>query len=302
MTCGDPFKKNCPTESTKVTPAEVAGRAIGRDQRAGEEEGVSALAQAVRAGGGSAVLALGGKTKAQLRDYGAAGAGVWKAMRGDYRRGRYNHDGHSEVAAYCLMRLLGGTDVVPETVFEPEGTVQRFVPDAFLPWAIPRLRGKPAAVELPPRPPAEWNIHDLLHAQEERVYTLLALDIIADNGDRHEGNFLFDPTGRLHGIDHGHATWDRWAEPDSEHGPLANSYLLMYFWGKFAGRPRTALRHGQLQFPAELVARWRAITPAQFRAAFAPVTASDASLGVVNLENAWANWQYIVAHDGLVEW
>lgn len=263
----------------------------------------SGFARAVRAGTGNTVEPLGGKTKAQLRDYGVAGAGVWKAMRGDYRGGRYNHDGHSEVAAYCLVRLLGGTDVVPETVFDQEGTVQRFVPDAFLPWAIPRKRGKPSAVELPPRPPAEWNMYDLLHAQEERVYTLLALDIIADNWDRHEGNFLFDPIGDVYGIDHGHATWDRWDDENNvEHGPLANSYLLMYFWGKFAGRPRTVLRHGQLQFPPALVARWRAITRAQFDAACAPVTAQDAQLGVVNLDNAWANLQYIVARDGLVTW
>lgn len=262
-----------------------------------------------------------GVCQARICQYRGDGLGVEKKMWADPEGdGSYDHDGNSEVAAYALAVLLSadGVGVVPETVFDArhERTSQQFHP-GHVAATIPVRPGERPAKEpmvVPLTPEAEaagplavpdmWTLYDLLRTQPERVYEVLALDLITGNMDRHPGNMLFDRQGTLWGIDNGHATWQEFAGPDVGAWPIANSYLLMWFQGRimpFGGQhPYETQASGAVTFPPQLVERWRGITKEQFMAAFA--AADISTVGNVNLENGWKNLQYIVAHAGRVEW
>lgn len=84
---------------------------------------------------GMAVPMGHGAAEARIVPYIGDGKGVWKALRGapHPETGRYMHDGHSEVAADRLARLLG-VAVVPETVYDAHGggTSQQFLERSFV--------------------------------------------------------------------------------------------------------------------------------------------------------------------------
>lgn len=285
------------------------------------QRGISAFCAAATTDQVEQAYPLGaGKTGALLCQYRGDGLGVEKARWAlyDQQAGRYNHDGNSEVAAHALARLLSpdGVGVVPETVFSAahDKTVQQFIP-GFVAATIPERAGAepqqaPRALPLtdetaaPATVPEMWNLYDLLRTQPDRVYEVLALDIITGNLDRHPGNIHFDRQGQLWGIDNGHATWLEFGGGEIGAWPVANSYLVLWLQGRMlplgAGCPYAAQESGSLTFPPQLVERWRRITKAQFTAAL--VEADISTVGNVDLEAGWNNLQYIIAHNGHIVW
>ena len=97
----------------------------------------------------------------------------------------------SEVAAYELSRMLG-LDTVPPTVL---WRMNRR-PGSLQVWIEGAERGyHPNEVRKPPDP-ERWNM------ERDRMRPFDALII---NGDRHEGNMLIDPAGKVWWIDHSRA-------------------------------------------------------------------------------------------------
>jgi len=290
--------ERCPACSTVLTlghlcPQCTGGAGVFRfPPPAGETAGeTQEFAQAVRRGpAGPPTPLAAGMTGAQIVAYIDDGRGVRKPRRAAYcdpdDPNRYLHDGDSEVVACHLAGLLG-LQVVPETVYEGAGetTTQRFVED-----------GQVLAVAVGKRGAAA--IQALLAQQEERVWTLLALDLITGNNDRNPANVVFDPQGQVWAVDHGNCTWQRFGPGDAAR-PLAWNYLLMYFQGRSPDpRQFVEVPHGRVVFPPAMVERWRQVTAAQFQAAFAGVAADSH----VRPAAAWQNLQDIVARNGVVQW
>ncbi|MDT0305944.1 SCO1664 family protein [Streptomyces sp. DSM 44917] len=123
-----------------------------------------------------------------------------------------------EVAAYEVSRALGW-ELVPPTVLRDgpmgEGMCQQWVgpaPDAEEDEA-PGPDGLLALVEAETPEPG-WKAVGfaevdagrtalLVHADDERLRRLAALDAVINNGDRKGGHLLPLPDGRLYAIDHG---------------------------------------------------------------------------------------------------
>lgn len=246
------------------------------------KETSSDFASAVRTGQTDQVVSVGhGLAAARVVSYTGDGKGIWKPIRAVPGARGYCHDGNSEVAAYRLGELLQ-EPVVPETVFDQDhqGTSQRFIEQARIAASVP---------------PAEQ--YELLGRQEDRVYTIVALDFIVGNGDRHPGNFLFDEQGQLWAVDHGHATWQEFGTGVLRQQSLSRNYLLMWYLGQ-EPPPERSMKHGIVVFPPHLVERWKKITHEQFEQAFADVSQE----GRVRSEAAWQNLQKIVQKEGWIEW
>ncbi|MGP3969324.1 SCO1664 family protein [Streptomyces sp. 6N223] len=122
-----------------------------------------------------------------------------------------------EVAAYEVCRALGW-DLVPPTVLRDgpygEGMCQLWVGPA--PDAEDFGQGPEGLLALVDgdapgpgwRPVVRASVGDgrtalLVHADDERLRRLAALDAVINNGDRKGGHLLPLPDGRLYGIDHG---------------------------------------------------------------------------------------------------
>lgn len=242
-----------------------------------------------------------GRAEAHLIALAGDGRAIWKPLQAMPGAFGYRHDGHSEVAAHRLAHLLGA-EVVPETVFDgaQAGTTQQFIEGGYVAAAIPQRASVGAVAPVTdPRyaPPPDWNLYDLLDKQPERVYTILALDYITGNTDRHAGNLVFDRTGQVWGVDHGNCSWTPFGAPEIGRSPFTRNHLLMWHKG-FDGEPVRELRYGRVEFPPELVRRWAQISRAEFDAALAGISEA----GRVRREHAWQNLQTLIASDGVIEW
>jgi hypothetical protein len=134
---------------------------------------------------------------------------IQKPMRADSGY----HDGNSEVAAYRVAKLMG-IDRVPETEFvkpgkgigkgvggfeDQGGTVQRFIDDAHT-----------------------FTFRDKI--DETARLEIIALDIVTYNPDRHDLNWVHDPSGKIWAIDNGHAGWEQFRS--SNHSPMWRSAMV----------------------------------------------------------------------------
>ncbi len=97
----------------------------------------------------------------------------------------------SEIAAYELSRLLG-LDTVPPTV--PWRMGRR--PGSLQLWIEKAERGYHPDETRKPPDPVRWQM------ERDRMRPF---DALIMNGDRHEGNMLIDPTGKVWWIDHSRA-------------------------------------------------------------------------------------------------
>jgi hypothetical protein len=104
-----------------------------------------------------------------------------KFLRDSYR---------NEIAAYELSRLLG-LDTVPPTVEWKLGRRQGVL-QLWIEKGEPGFNPKEAHKRKPPDPE---------HWRRERA-KMRAFDALIENVDRHVGNMLIDPTGRVWWIDH----------------------------------------------------------------------------------------------------
>ncbi|MGK5529539.1 SCO1664 family protein [Streptomyces sp. URMC 129] len=126
-----------------------------------------------------------------------------------------------EVAAYAVSRALGW-DIVPPTVLRDgplgEGMCQLWVgpapDDPGDPDAPERGPGGLLALVEADEPEPGWKAVGyadvgggrtalLVHADDERLRRVAALDAVINNGDRKGGHLLPLADGRLYGIDHG---------------------------------------------------------------------------------------------------
>jgi hypothetical protein len=202
----------------------------------------------------------GGITDSRLVEYENGDIGVYK----DLSDAQGYHNGNSEVAAYELSELLG-MEIVPETAFTDSviegnrGTVQRFIDDAILGDSIP--------------------IGSLSKEVKERM---LALDIITFNADRHEGNYLRDPVGKIWAIDHGHSQWLPWE--GSNKAVMWNSAIT------------ERASSGSFEWSAETREKWSQIDRETFMGSL-----SGVQLQPEAKEAAWGNLQYIIKN-GDVSW
>ncbi len=152
-----------------------------------------------------------------------------------------------EVAAYEVSRALGW-DLVPPTVLREgplgRGMCQQWVGPA--PGAEGVTQGPDSLLALvdAEAPEPGWKAVGLaqvgagrtallVHADDERLRRVAALDAVINNGDRKGGHLLPLPDGRLYGIDHG-VTFH------------TDNKLRTLLWG-WAGEPLPAAVHESLR-------------------------------------------------------
>jgi hypothetical protein len=179
----------------------------------------TAFERAARAGKTTSHNALGGGvTESEVVSYTGDGQGVWKALK---QTGvAEDHNGHAEVEAYDLSRLLG-MDIVPPTVYSTlngvPGTSQQFIP------------GLQIGRELEKEP--TWRELD-----QDQFEDVLVLDVLIANDDRNRGNWGLDASGRLWAVDHGHASFQKLAtstvdqgkDSQGPRGLMGTSSLIQY--------------------------------------------------------------------------
>lgn len=118
------------------------------------------------------------------------GEGIFKPKSGENRffvgEGTFYK---RERAAFVVDSFLG-FDIVPPTVIrsieDEVGSLQKFIPNYRSGEEIPREEKSPS--------------NEAFMMQAEKVWIF---DVIINNTDRHEGNYIFDEEGRLWAIDHG---------------------------------------------------------------------------------------------------
>lgn len=135
---------------------------------------------------------------------------VYKPTSGE--RGLWDFPTHTlsrrEVAAFALSDALGW-DVVPETVWRPDGP---FGPGMCQRW----IEGEADLVGLvrPDEVPEDWHTvlraHDeygervyVVHADRVELQRIVLLDVITNNADRKGGHLVRDANDQVWGIDHG---------------------------------------------------------------------------------------------------
>jgi uncharacterized repeat protein (TIGR03843 family) len=91
---------------------------------------------------------------------------------------------HREVAAY-LVSAAGGWDIVPVTVFRPDGP---FGPGMAQEW-----------IDIDP----DYDLLAALQALAPDLRRIALFDAVVNNTDRKGGHLLPTPDGRLLGVDHG---------------------------------------------------------------------------------------------------
>ena len=275
---GGTFKEKGPGRGWWAPPkgTHTAANVPGGSDEKGTPFGEAASSGAV----GSEHPLDGGITEGKLVEYEGDGKGVWKKMSA----ADGFHDGNSEVAAYRVSQLLGG-DNVPETVFSQGGTSQQFIGDLRI--------GESLLYE------------DIAHLGLREVESIVALDVVCDNRDRHLGNFGIDSTGKLWAIDHGHSQWAHFST--SNKASMWNNRLLTNIREAAVRKrqnraddrldPWKTPSQGRFKFSNKAIARWRQITREQWEAAFEGVSRE----GNVNPDAGWQNLQYIV-NAGEVTW
>lgn len=220
-------------------------------------------------------LDSGGFCDAIRIDFNNGESGIWKEMTPPAGGA---HSGHSEVAAYKLSELLG-LGVVPPTVYYNHkgkmGTLQKFIKNG--------RTGQDDGV-----------------ANEEDGRKIVMLDVIIGNGDRHNGNFVVDSTGKTWAIDHGHAKWYHGTDVDDTYlrGQFAygaRKRSLNVKGDKTTGDGRIVRKSFDIGAVRE---RWKRITQDQFMDALKDV---DIDQTRVKKRQAWASFQYLIK-EGIVSW
>lgn len=217
----------------------------------------------------------GGMMGASLVEYEGDGRGVWKyeGLQDPSMRGR-SHDGNAEVAASRLDAALG-LGVVPKTVHAKSdngdrGTSQRFIENATL----GSIAGDAA-----------------LRANKPRVEEMALLDYVTQNRDRHDGNWLVDPNGRLWAIDNGHAKYGTMTGMAVKGG---QEMIYRAFQPKGAGWSGEVTSH---KLSPKLHDKVKGLTRDQFDKAMSGVGTERN----VNTDYAWRQLQE-VANTGELQW
>jgi len=204
------------------------------------------------------------------------------------------HDAYSERAAYELAVMLNpDLDVAQECVLADyegmNGTYHKWIDG------------------VPGRSSGSGGLDDVLTGPEaqDRLETILALDVIIHNTDRHDGNWIVGDDGNLYAIDHGHAVWSEWRS-----GGIAMSRSVAWegFWYDIEvpgvthtkeerqGYTRNVLH---FTFREETLNRWRNITMGEFIDTIEPtIIAAEDRYGRygtrVNIESAWSNFRKLL--------
>jgi hypothetical protein len=202
---------------------------------------------------------------------------VWKKI--DVGRGF--HDGNAEVAQYRVNRMIGGYEV-PETVYADNsdgirGSCQAFVSGADIP-----------------------TIQQVKDNDRIKTDSILATDIICGQGDRHWGNIIVDPRGRLVAVDNGHASF---YGPENIQYIMSHNVLISSLFAPAEMNSEFVLHarridHGRYVISPVIVDRLRAVARERYDRAFIGIGTERH----VNPENGWANLQMIIEKDGVIEW
>lgn len=162
----------------------------------------------------------GGVTHSRKLEYRTIGPAVWKPLK----EHASFHSGNAEVNGYRLAHLMAGGDpdleIVPETAYADDENGIHGTAQAYIPGATTASVKMTEIGTFQQRKLVEWGVkQDPVNADREVMLDLL--DQLINNGDRHEGNYLYDANNRLWAIDHGHSAWNpsnfKYGIPNSIH-------------------------------------------------------------------------------------